>query len=155
MTLFKIEMEQLLKWGKMLLAGEKKEEQPFMNESAVVNDLARDKLCEWIEKNGVRLDSPGKIEASLKKSCPDCKLEIKALIEALQNGVPGDLMFNPTKETSQVLYCRLVKRLQISADLPLPVALWAVESWVLALGLIRQDNDPEPQFDKTSTDPAG
>jgi hypothetical protein len=149
MTLFKISMEQLKKLGKTLLSGSNEEERPFENESAVVNDLARDKLREWIENNGVRLDSPGKIEASLKKSCPDCETEIKALIEALQNGVPGDLMFNPTKETSQVLYCRLVKRLQISADLPLPVALWAVESWILALGLIRTDSEPESKSEKT------
>jgi hypothetical protein len=148
MTLFKITMQQLLNWGKTLLAGEKEEERPFANESAVVNDLARDKLCEWINKNGVKLDSPGIIEDSLKKSCPGCDTEINALIEALENGVPGDLMFNPTKETSQVLYCRLVKRLQISADLSLPVSLWAVESWILALGLIHPNNDPVPDLKK-------
>jgi hypothetical protein len=149
MTLFKISMQQLMVWGKTLLAGEKEEERPFVNEEAEVNDSARDKLCGWIGKNGVRLDSPGKIETSLKKSCPGCEMEINALIEALKNGVPGDLMFNPTKETSQVLYCRLVKRLQISADLPLPVALWAVESWVIALGLVHHENEPEPDHRTT------
>jgi hypothetical protein len=116
------------------------------SENIPLNDSAREKLCELVQKNGLEMVCPGKIDAMLEKTCPGCRTEIDALVSAFRNGVAGDLMWNPSEEPRHVLFKRLVKRLQDNEGLLPRVAHWAVESWVLALSFVKWTPEQETLF---------
>jgi hypothetical protein len=118
----------------------------FPPENIPLNDSAREKLCELVQKNGLEMVCPGKMEAMLEKACPGCRREINMLVSAFRNGVAGDLMWNPSEEPRHVLFKRLVKRLQDKEGLLPHVARWAVESWVLALSFVKWTPEQEVMF---------
>ena len=100
-------------------------------EGTDLNHSAREALCEWIQRNGLGTGCPGKIE-----SCPECVVEIDALVSAFRNGIPGDLLWNPSGESTPFLFERLVKRLRDREGMHPLIALWTVESWAMALSRV-------------------
>jgi hypothetical protein len=100
---------------------------------AVLDDYVRVALCEWVYQNGLKFDCPRKLEDIIGEEFPGNRVEIDALVSAFRLGVPGDLMWNPSGESEQVLFNRLVNRLFNCTDLSLETSRWTVESWVLAL----------------------
>jgi hypothetical protein len=120
-------------------------------EEIALNDTVREELCDSIRRFGLRTESPGKIGAMLEITCPNCRTEIEALVLAFRNGIPGDLMWNPSREPMQLLFKRLVKRLQQNEGMLPHVARWAVESWVLALSLIKERREQEVTMSNVSS----
>lgn len=126
-----------------------------------MNNLPRQKLSELIEKYGTALcDEPKRCEGFLRDICGKYRREISALIGALEQGVVADLLAVPDNVAPQLLMGRLVQRLQDNLALAHDAAVWAVESWALALGIISTPQeslvlpDSSPEMVDSRTDAA-
>jgi hypothetical protein len=116
-----------------------------------MHDEPRHKLRELILEHGRSLcDDPRRCEAFLKDYCGQYKREIFVLITALKNKVADELLKNSAGVPLTLLSARLIKRLEDDVALNSEAAHWAVESWMLALGIIAQ---PLPRSNTTATSP--
>jgi hypothetical protein len=102
-----------------------------------MNEAAREKLREIIEKNGdAILHEPDRCEALLKDHCPAFRREISALVGAMAERVPLEIKSSwQTAMTPEAMRTRLVQRLEENRGLAPDVADWAVDSWSYALGV--------------------
>jgi WD40 repeat protein len=104
-----------------------------------MNDLPRQKLSELVATYGRSLASDARrTEGLLRDFCGQYKREIFALVNAMREGVPGDLMTSQGRMPTQVLLAQLTQRLHDNLALTQEAARWAVESWALALGVIAE-----------------
>ncbi len=105
-----------------------------------MNERPRLVLGQLLARYGEGLvDEPKRVDALLRDLCPKLQRENFALVTAAQAGVPGELKSGVKHESVQVLTARLAKRLSQSYGLSTAVAIWAVESWALALKLASTD----------------
>lgn len=122
-----------------------------------MNNLPRQKLCEIIAQYGRSLcDNPQRCEGLLRDFCGQYRKEISALVGAVREGIPGELISSQNSAPPVVLLARLAKKLHENLALDENAAKWAVESWALALGVIFsndiQDNSsPAPPPPPTSS----
>jgi hypothetical protein len=121
----------------------------YFEENENMHDEPRHKLRELILEHGRSLcDDPRRCEAFLKDYCGQYKREIFVLITALNNKVADELLKNSAGVPLALLSARLIKRLEDDVALNSEAAHWAVESWMLALGIIAQ---PLPRSNTTAT----
>ncbi|MBV5309698.1 DUF1566 domain-containing protein [Chromatium okenii] len=114
-----------------------------------MHDEPRHKLRELILKYGQSLcNDSQRCEALLKDVCGQYRKEIFVLTTALKNRVADELLKNSAGIPPTLLAARLIKRLEDDAALNSEAAHWAVESWMLALGVIAQ---PLPRSNTTLT----
>jgi hypothetical protein len=110
-----------------------------------MDNLPRQKLCELIAQHGPELcDDPRRCKALLKEQCGNYKQEIRILVEALTEQVTDDLLTAPADAPRPELIDRLRKQLQDALDLSEEDARWGVESWAIALGVIRAPASAPP-----------
>lgn len=116
-----------------------------------MNDLPRQKLQELISQYGRSLcDDPRRCEAMLKDLCKnECKREITVLISALRENVPAELIKQTATLPIEAITPKLAGQLYEHLGIAKEFANWAVESWVLALGLIVA---PLPMLKKATSD---
>ena len=101
-----------------------------------MNDSPRQKLRELILYYGRSLcEDPRRCEALLKDHCGQHKREIAVLMAALRDRIPRDLLHDSAGTPPSLLQARLVRRLYDNLGIAEAFAAWAVESWMLALGL--------------------
>ncbi len=106
-----------------------------------MNELPRQKLCEIIVRYGRSLcEDPQRCEGLLRDLCGQYRKELSALVSALKEGIPAELVSSQNNVPIVVLLARLAKRLQENCALDETAAKWAVESWALALGVISNSN---------------
>ena len=106
-----------------------------------MNDSVREKLQEIISQYGHSLcDEPQRCESFLRDFCGKDRREIFILIAALREGVATDLLNSSNGISQQLVSARLVKRLQDNLGIAEEFAIWAVDSWALALGISSQSN---------------
>jgi hypothetical protein len=98
-----------------------------------MNDLARQKLVKLVDSQppGLMEDSE-RFEAFLRDYCGECKPEISAILAALAEDVPRDLRRMRSQPYS-LLREQLANKLQDERSIHQEAALWAVESWAVAL----------------------
>ncbi|PQJ97448.1 DUF1566 domain-containing protein [Chromatium okenii] len=113
-----------------------------------MHDEPRHKLRELILKWTVFMQRFARCEALLKDVCGQYRKEIFVLTTALKNRVADELLKNSAGIPPTLLAARLIKRLEDDAALNSEAAHWAVESWMLALGVIAQ---PLPRSNTTLT----
>jgi WD40 repeat protein len=102
-----------------------------------MDDLPRHKLRDLIVTHGPSLcKDPRRCEALLRDTCGSYKREIHVLVNALKSQLAEDLLGSRTGTPAELLYARLTTRLQDEQGLAENVALWAVDSWAFALGVI-------------------
>lgn len=102
-----------------------------------MNNVARQALREIVAKYGKEIASDSKrCEGLLKDKCGSYRREISILINALDEHVPLDLMAGGNAVPRELLLNRLAKRLEDNLALTQNAAVWAVESWALALNLM-------------------
>lgn len=102
-----------------------------------MNDTVRQKLCDLITQYGHALcDNARRCEGLLKDLCGQYKREINILVNALEQRVPIDLLASSDSVPKAVILARLAKKMEDDLGLSEVAALWAVESWALALGVI-------------------
>lgn len=106
-----------------------------------MNNTPRQALREIVAKFGTEICSDSRrCEGLLRDKCGSYRREINILINALNERVPLDLLAGGKSVPREMLLKRLAKRLEDNLALTENAAVWAVESWALALNLI---TDPE------------
>ena len=106
-----------------------------------MNNLPRIKLCEIISDYGKKLhQDPKRCKALLLDYCGEYKGEINVLVNALNEGIVTDLLQNSKNVPVKVTLARLKDHLQHDLHITEKSAIWAVESWALALGVISESD---------------
>jgi hypothetical protein len=107
-----------------------------------MNDYPRQTLCELIARHGASLcDEPGRCEGLLRDLCPHDRGKVNVLVNALRERVTFDLLNGNASVPVELLIGRLAMRLEQHHGMREEIALWAVESWALALGRITHTPD--------------
>ena len=102
-----------------------------------VNERVRHKLCEIIGRYGRDIcREPQRCKGLLLDHCAGDRREVFVLVSALEEQVVGDLLEGLGGGSWGMVSSRLVDRLVETRALAEDAALWAVESWALALGVI-------------------
>ena len=119
-----------------------------------MSNLARNTLCDLVKQYGSPLgNDPKRCEGLLKDLCGDESREIFFLVSAAKEGIPERLITSQSNMPRELLITNLVERLQNSIGIEEKYALWAVESWALALGVEFPEMTAKPSetlFNKTS-----
>lgn len=102
-----------------------------------MTNAPRQALRDIIAKYGTEICSNARrCEGLLKDNCGSYRREISILVNALEERVPLDLLASAHSIPRELLLTRLAKRLEDNLALTESAAVWAVESWALALGVI-------------------
>ena len=81
------------------------------------------------------LTQPPRLASLLRDECPERKPEISALVKALEEQVPQDLLNSQSGEPPRSLAARLSRRLSEEHLLARDASNWAVWAWAHGLGL--------------------
>ena len=104
-----------------------------------MNDAVRQKLSEIIERYGRDIcNEPRRCKGLLLDHCAGDRREGFVLVSALEERVVSDLLGGLESQSWALVSGRLSRRLVENRAMAEDAALWAVESWALALGLITQ-----------------
>lgn len=124
-----------------------------------MNHIVREKLKKIIEEYGDGIcDDISKCEEVLKEQCREYKKEIFVLINAQRESVAFDLVASKGVVPVEVLIENLISRLKNNLAFSNEVAIWAVESWVYALGInsniisLKKVGDKQLKNDKNTDD---
>jgi hypothetical protein len=102
-----------------------------------MNDLPRQKLREIVRRHGVAvIENHRRCEGLLRDYCGGFRREVSVLVMALEEGVAAEMLAAPAGTARDVLMARMARRLCDHLALSEPAAMWSVDSWALALGLI-------------------
>lgn len=129
-----------------------------------MNNLPRQTLRQIIAKYGQDLCSDARrCEGLLKDLCGEYRREINVLVNALEERVPLDLLAAGSSMPRELLLGKLTRRMEDNLGLTPEAALWAVDSWALALGILtdaevskreeKQINSVQPISPKKPTPP--
>jgi len=101
-----------------------------------MSDFIRQQLQYIITQYGRAIcDDHRRCEALLRDLCPENKREVNVLVIALKSKVAEDLMKASASIPKELLFARLVKRLEDDYGLAGKISQWAVETWAFALGI--------------------
>ncbi|AFY70436.1 hypothetical protein Pse7367_2172 [Thalassoporum mexicanum PCC 7367] len=101
-----------------------------------MSDTSRQKLREIIATYGSNIvDDPRRLKALLKDLCGEYKLEINLLTFAAEQRVPELLTLTEVWDSQDSYIHSLCDRLQSAQPMSMRSAIWAVRSWMYALGL--------------------
>ncbi len=101
-----------------------------------VNDAAALALVRLLEQFGPGVAAQqDRLRSLLQDECPAAKREIAALMQAVDEGIPDDLLRVTSGEPFESLGPRLAKRLSEQKALEREAAEWAVQAWAHALGV--------------------
>jgi len=114
----------------------------------------RQKLSEIISQYSCKvIDDPRRLEALLRDYCSAYKREVNVLVDALKERVPFELLKANVSFPQEVLLARLVRGLVEDLGLSEDAAVWAVETWALALGVIAKAGLLSPMQSPPSSQP--
>ena len=118
-----------------------------------MNNIPRQKLQEIVTQYGHSVyHDPKLCKALLKDFCGQYRKEIAVLVGALEEGIPAQLLASKNTVPHAVLIAQLIKKLQENLALTEEAARWAVESWVLALGVNYSPVSPTPKREQKTTE---
>ncbi|MFZ2960695.1 MAG: hypothetical protein WA705_27760 [Candidatus Ozemobacteraceae bacterium] len=84
-------------------------------------------------------DSPSRLEDALKKLCPtEGKAEIAILVAAAKENVVKELLSNSEENPLELVLPRLNRRLGEECGFRDDLVAWAIEIWLIALGLKKE-----------------
>ncbi|MBA3335803.1 MAG: hypothetical protein H0T08_09380 [Acidobacteria bacterium] len=102
-----------------------------------MNNVPRQTLRQIIAKYGQDVCSDARrCEGLLKDLCGEYRREINVLVNALEERVPLDLLAAGNSIPRELLLGKLTRRIEDNLGLTPEAALWAVDSWALALGIL-------------------
>lgn len=103
-----------------------------------MDSTVRETLCELIAEHGRELRKDiRRCSALLKDLCGTHKREINVVIAAARERIGDDLLSAPSMLPRPALIARLARRLSDELAMQEEAAKWAVETWALALGVIK------------------
>jgi len=112
-----------------------------------MNQSPRETLRKLVQQHGRSLCSDARrCEALLRDYCPESRRGIFVLTSALHEQTAEELLAADGKEPSAALLKRLADRLCDRLGLRYDLAVWAVESWALALDVVSPDELPRIDF---------
>jgi tetratricopeptide (TPR) repeat protein len=115
------------------------------------DNYARKQLCELLEQYGQTIiNEPKRCKSILSDLAPEQRLEINLLVMALEQKVPDELLKPSGLTPIELQLERISQGLHDSTGIEENMAYWAVESWALALAIIKQ---PIPRQQTTSIPP--
>jgi F-box protein 11 len=104
----------------------------------------RDVLIEIVARQGeALLAAPMRCEGLLKDYCGEYRREIFVLISCLRVGLI-DQMRRQGGPSIKLICARLALKLEQNLAISGDVAKWAIESWAIALGLLKAENATQP-----------
>ncbi|HEX8246707.1 MAG TPA: pectinesterase family protein [Pyrinomonadaceae bacterium] len=105
-----------------------------------MNELPRRKLLEIVAKHGRSIiENPRRLEGLLRDHCGEYRREISVLVMAVEEHAVLDMLAAASGSLPRkVLLARLAQRLCDNLALSAAAALWSIESWALALGIISE-----------------
>ncbi|HEX8370603.1 MAG TPA: right-handed parallel beta-helix repeat-containing protein [Pyrinomonadaceae bacterium] len=104
-----------------------------------MNELPRRKLLEIVAKHGRSIiENPRRLEGLLRDYCGEYRREISVLVMAVEEHAAADMLAASGGLPRKVLLARLAQRLCDNLALSEAAALWSIESWALALGIISE-----------------
>ena len=107
-----------------------------------MNDDARTQLQHIIGRYGISIcEDARRCEAMLRDLCPECKREIHALVNAIREDIPQELIRASKAIPKELFLTELSKRLRDNLGIIDDLARWAVESWDIVLHEHIQKND--------------
>jgi formylglycine-generating enzyme required for sulfatase activity len=110
-------------------------------ESFQMNDDARIQLQYIIRRYGISIcEDARRCEAMLRDLCPEFKREIFALVNAIREDIPQELIRASKAIPKELFLTELSKRLCDNLGIIDDLARWAVESWNLVLQVHSQLN---------------
>jgi hypothetical protein len=119
-----------------------------------MNNLPRQMLRQILAKHGKEIcGNARRCEGLLNDLCGAYRREINVLVLAIEERIPLDLLAGAKSLPPELLLSRLEKRLEEQTALTAEAARWAVESWALALGVVR-DAEIDRRQKKQSDSPA-
>jgi hypothetical protein len=102
-----------------------------------VDHGAREQLAKMVATYGRDIvDDPRRCEALLRDLCAALPREVNILVSALRSGLPGQLAASAPSVPVPMRVAQLADHLRDSQGLTPEAALWAVESWAVALGVM-------------------
>jgi hypothetical protein len=105
-----------------------------------MNEQPRQKLRELVTRHGQSVVGDARrCEGLLKDYCGEYRREVSALVSALEEHVPQDMLDASAGTPRAVLLARMAHRLSDQRALSETAAAWVVNSWALALGLISEE----------------
>lgn len=125
-------------------------------------DTVRETLRRIIEKHGTTIyASPKKLESLLRDLCGQHRREINIVTGAIEEGVAADLITKQRTMPRDVLLAQLSQRLQDNLAYTPDAALWAIETWAFALGVLSEQEletraqkrrivEPAPPVERTN-----
>ena len=118
-----------------------------------MTNVPRRALRDIIAKHGREICADSRrCEGLLKDNCGAYRREISILINALEEHIPLDLMAAGNSVPRELLLNRLAKRLEDNLALTADAAIWAVESWALALGAVSEAEIAERENKRAKSD---
>jgi HEAT repeats len=119
----------------------------------MMDDRPRIILKDLVRRYGISLASdPLRTEGLLRDTCGTNHREIFALVSAVRQKVPGDLLAPRHSLSIALLQDFLAKRLRDELSLSDEASRWAVESWADALGVTEVIQLPEPEREPVQQD---
>ena len=104
-----------------------------------MNNLPSEKLIQIIKDNGVSItNNPQQCKAFLLDYCGEYRLEINVLMSALQEGIVKELCNIIQGIPLESILAKLRQQLETNLGIREDIAQWAVESWAIALGIIKE-----------------
>jgi F-box protein 11 len=118
-----------------------------------MNELPRRKLLEIVAKHGRSIiENPRRLEGLLRDHCGTYRREISVLVMAVEEHAVLDLLAAASSNLPRkVLLARLTQRLCDNLGLSEVGAIWSIESWALALGVI-SDREISQNFSEQVTE---
>lgn len=117
-----------------------------------MHDLPRQKLHELIRRFGASLvEEPSRCKGMLKDLCGEYRKEVSGLLIALEEGIPAELL-KPMVSVA-IARNRFAKKLEDNRGLATPVAIWAVDSWAIALGILTPEQIDSIPISNHTTEP--
>ena len=109
-----------------------------------MNELPRRKLLEIVAKHGRSIiENPRRLEGLLRDYCGEHRREISVLVTAVEEHAVSDMLAASAGSLPRkVLLARLAQRLCDNLALSEAAALWSIQSWALALGIISEAEIP-------------
>ena len=105
-----------------------------------MNELPRQKLRGIVARHGPSVARDRRrAEGLLRDCCGAYPREVSVLVSALEEHVAEDLLAATATTPHGVLLARLARRLSDNLALTEAAAVWAVNSWALALGVVSED----------------
>ena len=83
---------------------------------------------------------PARLRSFLLDEAPQCKREIAALMQALEEGIPADLRRVQSGVPHHMVLTQLAQRLASERAITAEAARWAVSAWAVALGFEAVDS---------------